>query len=79
MAEQALERELRQETCYLQKYDAFWCRIKECVDLNSNALSLLVRLCFQNEGCLSNAKRKGFLAKGYKEKTLTMVQSIAFQ
>lgn len=77
MAEQSLDLDLRQETDYLQKYDAIWRRVNERIDLNSNALSLLVRLCLQNEGRLSNAKRKGFLAKGYPEDMLGKVESIA--
>jgi len=77
MAEQALEKDLRQESGYLQKYDAIWRRANERIDLNGNALSLLVRLCLQNEGRLSNAKRKGFMAKGYKEETLAVVEEIA--
>lgn len=77
MAEQSLELDLRQETDYLQKYDAIWRRVNERIDLNSNALSLLVRLCLQNEGRLSSGKRKGFLAKGYPEEMLATVESIA--
>jgi len=77
MAEQSLELDLRQETDYLQKYDAIWRRVNERIDLNSNALSLLVRLCLQNEGRLSSGKRKSFLAKGYPEEMLSTVESIA--
>jgi Fic family protein len=77
MAEQSLEIDLRQETDYLQKYDAIWRRVNERIDLNSNALSLLVRLCLQNEGRLSSGKRKGFLAKGYPDEMLTTVEAIA--
>lgn len=77
MAEQSLELDLRQETDYLQQYDAIWRRVNERIDLNSNALSLLVRLCLQNEGRLSSGKRKSFLAKGYPEEMLTTVESIA--
>lgn len=77
MAEQSLEKDLRQESDYLQKYDAIARRVNERIDLNSNVLSLLVRLCLQNEGRLSNAKRKGFLAKGYREETLAVVEEIA--
>jgi hypothetical protein len=77
MAEQSLELDLRQETDYLQKYDAIWRRVNERIDLNSNALSLLVRLCLQNEGRLSSGKRKSFLAKGYPEEMLATVESIA--
>ena len=77
MAEQSLELDLRQETDYLQTYDAIWRRVNECFDLNSNALSLLVRLCLQNEGRLSSSKRKSFLAKGYPEEMLATVESIA--
>jgi hypothetical protein len=68
---------LRQETDYLQKYDAIWRRVNQRIDLNSNALSLLVRLCLQNDGRLSSGKRKSFLAKGYPEDMLTTVESIA--
>ncbi len=78
MAEQSLEIDLRQESDYLQKYDAISRQVNERIDLNSNALSLLVRLCIQNAGSLSNAKRKAFLAKGYKEEMLALVESIAF-
>ena len=77
MAEQSLEIDLRQETDYLHKYDAISRQVNERIDLNNNALSLLVRLCLQNAGRLSNAKRKGFLSKGYKEETLAMIESIA--
>jgi len=77
MAYPSLELDLRQETDYLQKYDAIWRRVDERIDLNSNALSLLVRLCLQNEGRLSSGKRKSFLAKGYQEEMLTTVESIA--
>jgi hypothetical protein len=77
MAEQSLELDLRQETDYLQKYDAIWRRVNERIDLNNNALSLLVRLCLQNEGRLSSGKRKSFLAKGYPEDMLSTVESIA--
>lgn len=61
----------------MQEYDAIWRRGNEHIDLNSNALSLLVRLCLQNDGRLSNAKRKGFPAKGHEEETLTTVEAIA--
>ncbi len=77
MAEQSLEIDLRQETNYLQQYDAVARQVNERIDLNSNALSLLVRLCLQNEGRLSSGKRKSFLAKGYPEEILTTVESIA--
>jgi hypothetical protein len=60
----------------LSKSDLFF-RVNECLDLNSNALSLLVRLCLQNEGRLSSGKRKSFLAKGYPQDMLTTVESIA--
>jgi hypothetical protein len=40
-------------------------------------LSLLVRLCLQNDGRLSSGKRKSFLAKGYPEDMLATVESIA--
>lgn len=65
---QSLDMDLRQETAYLQQYDGVSRRVNARIDLNSNALSLLVRLCLclclQNAGHLSIAKRKGFLAKG---------------
>lgn len=77
MAAQSLDVDLRQETGYLQQYDEVSRRVNARIDLNSNALSLLVRLCLQNAGHLSTAKRKGFLAKGYREETLNMVEAIA--
>lgn len=77
MAEQSLELDLRKETEYLQKYDAIWNQVNERIDLNNNALSLMVRMCLQNEGHLSNSKRKSFIAKGYKEEILELVESIA--
>ncbi len=77
MTAQSLDVDLRQETGYRQQYDEVSRRVNARIDLNSNALSLLVRLCLQNEGRLSNAKRKGLLAKGYQEETLNMVEAIA--
>ena len=45
--------------------------------MNSNALSLMIRLCLQNEGRLSNSKRKNFAAKGYPATVLDTVERIA--
>lgn len=77
MAEQSLEVDLRQETEYLRNYDAIARQVNERIDLNSNTLALMVRLCLQNEGRFSSGKRKAFLNKGYSAEMLAVVESVA--
>jgi hypothetical protein len=77
MAAQSLEVDLRQETEYLRNHDAVARQVNERIDLNSNTLALMVRLCLQNEGRFSNGKRKAFLSKGYSADMLAVVESAA--
>ncbi|MEI8168609.1 MAG: Fic family protein [Rhodoferax sp.] len=77
MAQQALELDLYNETSYLKKYNTIYDKINSEIDINNNDLSLMVRLCLQNDGLVSLSQRKKFLANGYKEETIKMVESIA--
>ena len=77
MAEQALEIDLRQETDFLRTFDEIYRRVSKEIDLNNNTLSLMIRVCLQNEGQLSNTKRKYFLAKGCTEAALNCVEQVA--
>ena len=79
MAEQSLEVDLRQETDFLQKYDAIYKRVSQEIDLNNNNLSLMVRVCLQNKGQFSNTKRKYFLAKGNSDVAMNVVEKIALE
>jgi Fic family protein len=79
MAEQSLEVDLRQETDFLQKFDAIYKRVSQEIDLNNNTLSLMVRVCLQNKGQFSNTKRKYFLAKGNSDVAMNVVEKIALE
>jgi hypothetical protein len=79
MAEQSLEVDLRQETDFLQKYDAIYKRVSQEIDLNNNTLSLMVCVCLQNKGQFSNTKRKYFLAKGNSDVAMNVIEKIALE
>lgn len=60
MAEQALETELREETIYLARYDQVVKEVGERFDVRSSDLAVLVRSVLDNNGKLSNNRRKQF-------------------
>lgn len=56
--EETIEKELPAEIHYLQYYDAARAAMRDIVDMPEPAANLLLRLCLQNQGRLSKAKRK---------------------
>jgi hypothetical protein len=60
MAEQALEVELKNETVFLSRYDDALKRVDQKFDIRGNVLSSLVMLCLDNNGVISNNRRKQF-------------------
>ena len=56
--EETIEKELPAEIQFLQQYDAARQLMRDVVDLPNRHADLFVRLCLQNRGTLSNAKRQ---------------------
>ncbi len=55
--EQTIETELSEELEFLTKYDEAKRRIQDIVDMPDRKIDLLIRLCLQNSGTLSDRKR----------------------
>lgn len=60
MAQQALEKDLREETEFLAHYDAIYKAINEYFDVRGNDLTALILSCMQNNGKVSKHRRKQF-------------------
>ena len=56
--EETIEKELPEELLFLQQYDHARRLMREVVDLPNRRADLFVRLCLQNQGILSKAKRQ---------------------
>ncbi len=63
MAEQALEVELRQETRFLERYDAISAAVNERYDVRGSDLSTLIVSCLDNGGIISRRRRDQFAAR----------------
>ena len=62
MAEQALEKDLREETRFLADYDGALKEVEQRFDVRANALATLLLGAFQNNGVVSKNRRKQFEA-----------------
>lgn len=62
-AEQALERHLKEETEYLNRYDAIYQRIDRVFDVANADLAKLVLFCMDQHGKLSTNRRKQYQYK----------------
>ncbi len=60
MADQALQKDLREETRFLAAYDAARQHVRREVDLRDNILATLLLSAFQNDGIVSKHRRKQF-------------------
>ncbi|MCM2330948.1 Fic/DOC family protein [Geopseudomonas sagittaria] len=58
--EQALERHLKEETLFLNRYDAIYRRIDQQFDIPNSVLSRLVMFCLDQNGKLSQNRRKQY-------------------
>jgi hypothetical protein len=76
MAQEALDLDLRQESDFLRRFDAVYKAVNDEVDMNNNDLTLMVRSCLQNNGLLSNHRRKQFIAKGHPAELVDRAQEI---
>jgi len=56
--EQTVETEIAEELSFLASYDRTKRAMQEAVDLPDRDLDLFIRLCLQNQGKLSKAKRE---------------------
>lgn len=61
MAKRALEVELREETAFLESYDAVYKTVDERFDVRGSDLANLVMMCLSNGGVVSNNRRKQYL------------------
>jgi len=61
MAKRALEVELRDETAFLENYDAVYRAVDERFDVRGSDLANLVMMCLSNGGSVSNNRRKQYL------------------
>lgn len=59
-AHSAIEKHLKEETIYLNRYDAIYKRINDRFDVASKDLALLVMACMEQKGRVSNNRRKQF-------------------
>jgi hypothetical protein len=76
MAQQALDRDLKQESKFLKRFDIVYKSVNESVDMNNNDLVVVVRSCLQNEGYLSNNRRKQLISKGHSVSLIDEIQDI---
>lgn len=76
MAQEALDLDLRQESDFLRRFDAVYKAVDDDLDMNNNDLTLMVRSCLQNDGLLSNHRRKQFIAKGHPDELIERAQKI---
>ena len=60
MARQALEKDLREETEFLARYDRIYKAIDDRFDVRGNDLTTLVISALQNQGKVSHNRRKQF-------------------
>ncbi len=60
MAKRALEVELREETSFLESYDAVYTRVDERYDVRGSDLANLVMMCLTNGGTVSKNRRKQY-------------------
>lgn len=63
MAELALDAELRHETEFLQRYDRVYASLNERFDVRGSTLSKLIVMCLDNDGRVSNHRRKQFVGQ----------------
>jgi len=76
MASEALERDLRDESVFLHRFDLVYKAVNDAVDMNNNDLVLLVRSCLQNEGKLSINRQKQLTANGHPAGLLAQAQQV---
>jgi hypothetical protein len=60
MAQQALQKDLKDETDFLAQFDALYKAVDERFDVRGRDLTTLVLSCLQNKGKVSANQRKKF-------------------
>lgn len=76
MAQEALDRDLRAEAVYLERYDKVYREVNKVLDMRSNELAELVQFAIQNEGVLPKRRIKQFVADGHKESVLHLARDV---
>ena len=60
MAKEAFEKDLAQEVKFLEGYDRMVQTVNDNFDVVGSDLSMLILVCYQNNGRLSNNQRRKF-------------------
>ena len=79
MAHEALEKDLREESDYLLRFDRLYRALNEAIDMNNNDLTLLVQSALQHGGVLSKNRIKQLHAKGHPLALLAQAQQVITQ
>lgn len=78
MAEQALEVELRQETRFLERYDAISWAVNKRYDVRGSDLSTLIVSCLDNRGLVSRRRRDQYAAR-VPQDVFALIEELAGQ
>ncbi len=65
MAQEALDRDLQNESAFLPRFDQAYRAVNDAVDMNNDDLVLMIRSVLQNNGALSNNRLKQLITKGH--------------
>jgi hypothetical protein len=76
MSQQALEVDLHLETRYLARYDAIRHAVEAEFDVQNNTLATLIHSCLQNDGKVSNNRRRQFAGQA-PEAVFELIQRAA--
>ena len=60
-----LDLDLQNESVFLQRFDQAYRAVNDAVDMNNDDLVLMIRSVLQNNGVLSNNRRKLLIGKGH--------------
>ena len=60
----------------MRRFDTVYKAVNDALDMNNNDLTIMVRSCLQNNGLLSNHRRKQFIAKGHPAELMDRTQEI---
>ncbi len=74
--ERVIETDLVQELDFLRNYDTAKSAVQTIVDMPDRLIDLFIRLCVQNKGVLSTAKRNSHFAMLKDEEVTQMQQAI---
>jgi hypothetical protein len=75
---EALDTDLRQEALFLTRYDAVFRAVDAQIDIRNNDLATLVTICLDNQGIISQKKRKCY-AERVPSNAFDLIEAAATQ